>query len=60
MKECVQWLRETVNLLIVNPILIKNSYNYEEISERLLKKLIMEDISSFMKEVENIVKNKDK
>lgn len=38
---------------VKNPILIKNSYNYEEISEKLLKKLIMEDISSFMKELGN-------
>lgn len=38
---------------VKNPILIKNSYNYENISEKLLQKLILEDISSFMKELGN-------
>ena len=36
---------------VKNPILIKNSYNYDEISEKILQKLILEDISSFMKEL---------
>lgn len=36
-----------------NPILIKKSYNYGNISEKLLQKLILEDISSFMKELGN-------
>ena len=36
---------------VKNPILIKNSYNYDNISEKLLQKLILEDISSFMKEL---------
>ena len=34
-----------------HPIIIKNKYNYKEISEKLLKQLILEDISSFMKEL---------
>ena len=34
-----------------NPILIKNSYNYENISEKVLQQLILEDITSFMKEL---------
>lgn len=38
---------------VKNPILIKNSYNYENISEKLLQKLILEDITSFMKELGN-------
>lgn len=38
---------------VKNPILVKNSYNYTEISERILQKLILEDISSFMKELGN-------
>ena len=37
--------------LVKNPILIKNSYNYENISEKMLQKLILEDITSFMKEL---------
>lgn len=36
---------------VKNPILIKHSYNFENISERLLQKLILEDLSSFMKEL---------
>ena len=38
---------------IKNPIIIKNRYNYENVSERLLKQLILEDIPSFMKELGN-------
>ena len=38
---------------IKHPILIKNSLNYQEISEKMLKLLILEDISSFMKELGN-------
>ncbi len=37
--------------LIKNPIIINNIYNYEVISERILQKLIMEDISSFLNEL---------
>jgi len=40
-----------VNDLIKNPILIKNSYNYEKITEKILKQLILEDIDSFLKEL---------
>jgi len=38
---------------IKHPIIIKNKYNYEEISEKILKQLILEDIFSFMKELGN-------
>ena len=38
---------------IKNPILIKNSYNYEFMTERILKQLILEDIESFMNELGN-------
>ena len=38
---------------IKNPILIKNIHNYNEISEKILQKLILEDIPSFMKELGN-------
>lgn len=38
---------------IKNPILIKNKYNYENVSEKLLQQLILEDIISFMKELGN-------
>ena len=37
--------------LVKDPIIINNSFNYEIISERVLQKLILEDISSFMKEL---------
>ena len=36
---------------IKNPIIIKNNKNYEIISEKILQKLILEDIESFMKEL---------
>ena len=36
---------------VKNPILITNRYNYNDISEKVLKGLILEDISSFMKEL---------
>ena len=38
---------------VKNPILIKNINNYECISEKILQKLILEDIPSFMKELGN-------
>ena len=38
---------------IKNPIIIKNKYNYEIISEKILQKLILEDIESFMNELGN-------
>ena len=45
--------KESITDLIKNPILVKNSYNYQNISEKILKKLILEDIESFMKELGN-------
>ena len=39
--------------LVLNPILIKNKNNIEIISEKVLHNLILEDISSFMKELGN-------
>ena len=36
---------------IKNPILIKNSYNYTKISEKILKQLILEDLDNFMNEL---------
>ena len=38
---------------VKNPIIIKNSSNYELISENVLQKLILEDIESFMNELGN-------
>jgi len=38
---------------IKNPILINNKYNYEFITEKVLQKLILEDIENFMKELGN-------
>ena len=38
---------------VKNPIVIKNSLNKEIISEKYLKKLILEDIESFMRELGN-------
>ena len=38
---------------VKNPIMIRNINNYEFISEKILKKLILENIESFMKELGN-------
>ena len=37
--------------LIKNPIQIRNTSDHESISEKILQKLILEDISNFMKEL---------
>ena len=37
--------------LVKDPIVINNKYNYEFISEKILQKLILEDITNFMKEL---------
>lgn len=39
--------------LIKNPIVIRNSFNYEIISEKMLQKLILEDIPFFLRELGN-------
>ncbi len=36
---------------IKNPIIVKNTNNYEIISEKILKQLILEDLDNFMKEL---------
>ena len=36
---------------VKNPILIKNKYNTNDISEKVLQQLILEDIESFMNEL---------
>ena len=41
----------TVEDFIKNPIIIKNKYNYEIISEKILQRLILEDIPSFLDEL---------
>ncbi|MBE6139608.1 MAG: DUF1016 domain-containing protein [Firmicutes bacterium] len=40
-----------VSDLIKNPILIKNSYNYTKITEKVLKQLILEDMDNFLTEL---------
>jgi len=40
-----------INDYIKNPILIKKNYYYTEISEKILKQLILEDLDNFMKEL---------
>ena len=42
---------DEVKDLIKNPILIKNSNHYKIITEKILQKLILEDIPSFLKEL---------
>ena len=38
-------------MICMSPIVIKNNNNYENISEKLLQKIILEDIESFMNEL---------
>ena len=45
--------RQSVIDFVKNPIIIKNKNNFENISEKVLQKLILEDIESFMKELGN-------
>ncbi len=40
-----------VQHFIKNPIIINNKYNYEEVSEKVLKSLILEDIDAFLREL---------
>ena len=40
-----------INDFIKNPILIKNSYNYTKITEKILKQLILEDLDNFLIEL---------
>ena len=40
-----------VSDFIKNPILIKNSYDYEKITEKILKQLILEDLDNFLSEL---------
>ena len=47
--------KETIKLegLIKNPIIIKSNSNHKILSEKILQKLIVEDIENFMKELGN-------
>ena len=47
--------KEELNVIdfVKNPIVIKSNNNYEILSEKVLQKLILEDIESFMKELGN-------
>ena len=40
-----------INDFIKNPILIKNNYNYNKISEKVLRQLILEDLDNFLIEL---------
>ena len=44
-------LETTVQDFIKNPIIIKNKNNYDVVSEKILQRLILEDIPSFLKEL---------
>ena len=41
---------------VKNPIIIKNTLNKEIISEKIIKKLILEDIDNFLKQLEGNIK----
>lgn len=42
-----------INDFVKNPIVIKNTNNYEVINEKILKQLILEELESFMNELGN-------
>ena len=50
-KELIDWERSNVVDFVKNPIMIRSDRNYKIISEKILQKLILEDISSFLKEL---------
>jgi len=43
-------INNNIQDFIKHPILIKNSLNYQEISEKILKQLILEDLDNFLTE----------
>ncbi len=43
--------KKSIEDFIKNPILIRNKNNYQEISEKILQRMILEDMSSFLKEL---------
>lgn len=43
----------SISDFVKNPIMIKNNKNYETISEKILQKLILEDIETFLEELES-------
>ncbi|MBR1749071.1 MAG: DUF1016 family protein [Bacilli bacterium] len=43
--------KQRITDYIKNPIIISNKNRYEEISEKVLQKIILEDIPSFLKEL---------
>ena len=45
--------KEKIEDLIKNPIVINNKNNYKIVTEKILQKMILEDIESFMKELGN-------
>ena len=47
----IQKEENKINDFIKNPILIKNSYNYKKITEKILKQLIIEDLDDFLIEL---------
>ena len=42
-----------IKYFVKNPILIKNSYSCSEITKKILKQLILEDIKQFIKDLGN-------
>ena len=53
-----------IKYFVKNPILIKNSYSCSEITKKILKQLILEDLDNFLEENKTvsiiIVKKNDK
>ena len=52
-QELINQEKHEITDFVKNPIIINNSYNYKDISERVLKILIFEDMDSFLSELGN-------
>jgi len=50
-KKLITKEKTEISDFVKNPIIIKNSSNYEIVSEKMLQKLVLEDIPSFLKEL---------
>ena len=50
-KSILLYKENAINDFIKHPIIIRNKHNSDNISEKILKQLVLEDISNFMKEL---------
>ena len=50
-KKLINDEKTKISDFVKNPIFVRNIYDYKEISEKILKQLILEDLDNFMKEL---------